>query len=98
MAVLVSVEVPGQTPEGYDAMLQGLEPLIRSAPGFICHAAWSADGVWRVLELWESNQAATDFFARHVHPNLPPGVRPRRELHELHSCVLPVRPDATPDG
>lgn len=88
MAVLVTAEVPGQTPEGYDGMLKGLEPLIRSAPGFICHAAYSDSGTWRVLEIWESGQAATDFFARYVHPNLPPGVKPRRELHELHSCVL----------
>jgi hypothetical protein len=29
MAVLVSVEVPRQTPEGFDGMLKGLEPLIR---------------------------------------------------------------------
>jgi hypothetical protein len=94
MAVFVSVEVPGQTPEGYDAMLEGLEPLIRSAPGFICRSAYSENGTWHVLEMWESNQAATAFFARYVHPNLPPGIKPRRELHELHSCVLPSRANA----
>jgi hypothetical protein len=52
MAVLVTAEVPGQTPRGYDAMLKGLEPIIRSAPGFICHAAYSDNGIWRVLEIW----------------------------------------------
>jgi hypothetical protein len=89
MAVLVTAEVPGQTAEGYDGMLRGLDPLIRAAPGFICHAAYSDNGTWRVLEIWESRKAATDFFAQHVHPHLPPGVKPKRELHELHSCVQP---------
>jgi hypothetical protein len=89
MAVLVTAEVPGQTPEGYDAMLQGLEPLLRSAPGFICHAAYADNGTWRVLEMWESSKAATDFFAKFVHPNLPPGIKPQRTLHSLHACVMP---------
>ena len=89
MAVLVTAEVPGQTPEGYDGMLAGLGPLIRAAPGFVMHAAYSDGGVWRVIEVWESKQAATDFFAKYVHPNLPPGVKPQREMHMLHSCVRP---------
>ena len=64
MAVLVTAEVPGQTPEGYDGMLKGLEPLLVSAPGFICHAAYSDNGTWRVLEIWDSAKAATEFFFR----------------------------------
>jgi hypothetical protein len=87
MAVVVTAEVPGQTPEGYDAMLANLEGLLRQAPGFLMHAAYSDRGVWRILEVWETKQHATDFFARYVHPNLPPGVKPQRELHELHALV-----------
>ena len=99
MPVLVTADVPNQTPEGYDSMLVGLEPLIRSAPGFLFHGAYSDGGTWRVLEIWESRQAATEFFAKYVHPNLPPGVKPHRVLHDLHSCVLErASPGAEPSA
>ena len=87
MPVMVTADVPGQTPEGYDGMLANLEPLIRRAPGFVMHGAYSDGGVWKVFEIWETKQQATDFFAKYVHPHLPPGVKPRREVHELHALV-----------
>jgi hypothetical protein len=39
------------------------------------------------MELWETSEDATQFFATVVHPNLPPGIKPRRSLVELHSLV-----------
>jgi hypothetical protein len=89
MPVLVTAEVPGQTREKYDQMLAVLGPLIRQAKGFIAHGAALADGGWRSFEIWESREAATEFFARHIHPNLPPGIKPKRTLIELHSFVTP---------
>jgi len=87
MAVLVIAEVPGQTREKYDQMLEALKPALRRAKGFIAHGAGpSADG-WRVFEVWETAEDATAFFAAHVHPNLPAGITPRRTLTELHSLV-----------
>ena len=31
---------------------------------------------------------ATMFFAKYIHPNLPPGVTPQRTYLELHSLVV----------
>ena len=39
MAVLMTADVPGQTPEGYDGMLTVLSEPLRKAQGFIAHMA-----------------------------------------------------------
>lgn len=87
MAVLVTAEVHGQTRQGYDGMLSVLGELARQAPGFIVHGAYEVDGVWKVVEIWASKEEANRFFAEHIAPNLPPGVRPKRSMHEMHSCI-----------
>jgi hypothetical protein len=89
MAVLITAEVAGQTQQGYDGMLQFLKEIIKVAPGFILHTAHPIEGGWRVIEVWETKEAANQFFAKYVAPNLPPGIRPKRTVQELHSLVKP---------
>lgn len=95
MAVLVTADVPGQTREGYDGMLAVLGDAIRSAKGFIGHYGAPSESGWMCIEIWETADDATRFFAEHVHPNLPPGIKPQRTLRELHSCVRPTAVDVT---
>ena len=87
MAVLITADVPGQTREGYDGMIATLGPVIRQAQGFIAHGAGPVEGGWRVFEVWESAEAATAFFAKYIQPNLPPGIKPKRTILQLHSLV-----------
>lgn len=87
MAVFVTAIVPNQTPEGFTGMLTALESSLRQAPGFIAVFAHPGEDAWRTMELWESAKDASDFFAKYVHPNLPPGIKPRRTIQELHSLV-----------
>jgi hypothetical protein len=87
MAILITAEVANQTQKGYDGVLAGVEPLIKQAPGFVMHAAYPVEGGWRSIEVWESAAAATEFFAKHIAPNLPPGVKPKRMIQELYSLV-----------
>lgn len=89
MAVLVLAEVDGQTVEGYDGMVAVIGASLRAAPGFIAHGAGPLGTGWRTFEVWETAEAATAFFAEHVHPNLPPGVRPRRTIIPLHRLIQP---------
>ena len=89
MAVIIAVEVHGQTEAGYDGMLKVLEPRIRETEGFVLHSAYCVDGNWRVLEVWRSKLDADRFFANEIAPNLPPGVRPKRSVYEAHSLVIP---------
>lgn len=87
MAVLVSAEVPGMAPDRYDPMFAALADRLKQAKGFIAHAAGMSDGVWRVMELWETAEDATKWFAENVQPNLPAGITPKRTLIELHNLV-----------
>jgi hypothetical protein len=87
MTVIVTAEVHGQTEAGYDGMLSVLADLARRADGFVLHSAYVVDGSWRVVEVWRSKAEADRFFAQHVAPHLPPGVRPKRSVHEAHSLV-----------
>ncbi len=87
MAVLVTAEVAGQNRQGYDGMLGALAGYLRAAPGFVLHTAHAVEGGWRVIEVWETKEAADQFFAKYVAPNLPPGIRPKRAVQELHSVV-----------
>ena len=89
MAIMMIAEVAGQNAPGYDGMLQQLEPAIRQAAGFIAHASHPVEGGWRVVELWRSKAESDRFFAEQVAPHLPPGVRPKRTVQELHSFVTP---------
>ena len=87
MAVLVTAEVPGQTEEGLARMMTILEPLLRKTKGFIAVGhGLSGDGM-RVFEVWESQDDATRFFAEFIHPNLPPGITPKRTYLNLCSLV-----------
>ena len=87
VAVLVTAEVPGQTVEKYDQMLDVLGPLLRQAKGFIAHGSGPSPNGWRSFEIWETREDATQFFAKHIHPNLPEGIKPQRKLMQLHSFV-----------
>jgi hypothetical protein len=87
MAVMVVAQIEGQTRQGYDAMLERLGGALKQADGFIAHAAHPVDGGWRVVELWQSKPQADRFYARSVAPNLPPGIRPKRSVQELHSLL-----------
>jgi hypothetical protein len=88
MAVLITAVVPGQTQEGYDEAMKILRPLLNEAEGFIAHGAGMSPEGWRVFEVWESQEQATAFFAKHIHPNLPPDVTPKRTSLALHSLVM----------
>ena len=87
MAVLMIGEVPNLTQDIYEGMLQGLKPTMLSAKGFIAHSGGPGPGGgWRVVEMWESEEEAQQWFDEHVKPNLPPGVVPERTYHQLHTA------------
>ena len=62
MAILTTAHVKGQTKEGYDGVLIGLQELIRKAPGFILHTSYPYEEGWVVAEIWETKADADAFF------------------------------------
>jgi hypothetical protein len=89
MTVLISAEVKGQTQLGYDSMLNMLGSVLKSTPGFILHTSHPIEGGWRVIEIWQSKEAADQFFVRNVVPHLSKGIRPKRTVQRLHGYVAP---------
>ena len=41
--------------------------------------------VW--TSVWDTAEDATQFFATYIHPNLPPGITPKRTLLQLPRLV-----------
>lgn len=87
MAVLIISENKGQTAQGYDGMVADMGAIIREAPGRLLHASHATEDGWRVIEVWESKELATQWFAKFVAPRLPPGIKPRRTFQELHLAL-----------
>jgi hypothetical protein len=62
MAIGFIFNNPGQTQEQYDAAVEQLN-LAQSLPeGWIFHAAGPTEDGWRVVEVWESQEAADAYF------------------------------------
>jgi quinol monooxygenase YgiN len=62
MAIGFIFNNPGQTQEQYDAAVEQLN-LAQSQPeGWIFHAAGPTEDGWRVVEVWESQEAADAYF------------------------------------
>ncbi|MEU5540479.1 hypothetical protein [Streptomyces sp. NPDC020362] len=68
MAIMVTFDIPGVGQEFYDACINrltdggGFTSLADiPAPGLISHAAGPVDGGWRVVDVWESEEALGNF-------------------------------------
>jgi hypothetical protein len=62
---------------------------VQHVAGRVLHAAHPTEEGWRVVEVWDSKEIANRWFAAHVAPLLPPGIRPRRTVQELHLLMAP---------
>lgn len=88
MAVLMTGKVPGMTADIYDGVAAQAMPKLKQAKGFIAHTAgMGEDGVWTVVEIWESEEDGQRSFEENVKPNLPAGVTPDRKYRKLHNFV-----------
>jgi hypothetical protein len=88
VSVMMISDIAGQTAEGYAGMLATVKVALRRAPGFVMHSSHPTEGGWRVIEIWASREDSARFYAAHVAPNLPKGLRPKLEFVDLHD-VLP---------
>ena len=59
MAIAMLFELPGGTQEQYDAVLNEVGT---SYPGRQFHVAGPVEGGWRVVDVWESQEAFDRFF------------------------------------
>ena len=87
MPVMMISDAIGQTRHGYDGLGAVLIPLLKSAKGFLLHTSHETERGWRVVEIWETREDATRFFATTVAPHLPDGIRPELTFAPLHDLV-----------
>jgi hypothetical protein len=87
MPVMMTSEVAGQTPEGYEAMLGMLGDALRRSPGLMMHTAYPIADGWRIVEIWNSREDAARFFSAHVAPRLPENIRPKLTFQPLHGII-----------
>ena len=68
MAVAFLQELPGATQEQYDQVVEALRG--QTAEGRIFHVAGPMEGGWRVVDVWESQEAVDTFFQEQLGPAL----------------------------
>jgi hypothetical protein len=93
MAIARMFENPNASQEQYDAVRAQLGVSEENPPeGAVLHVAGpSPRGGWRVVEVWESEEAAAKFDAEKVEPALEAaGVqRPAPEVWPVHNLINP---------
>jgi len=90
VALAVIVDFPGGTRDQYEAVTRELGPAGESltvTPGAIFHAAGATEEGWRVIDVWESEEAFDRFRQQQLMPALArAGVtdRPRVQVMPVH--------------
>ena len=88
MALAFLLEFPGVTQEQYDKVLEKLQLGGKTYQGGIFHVAGPMEGGWRVVDVWES-QEAFDAFVQQAAPILqevemwPPDESKNWPVHNL---------------
>jgi hypothetical protein len=66
MAVAFLQELPGATQEQYDQVVETLRG--QTAEGRIFHVSGPIEGGWRIVDVWESQEAVNKFFQEQLGP------------------------------
>lgn len=80
MAVLVIANVPGGTAEQDRAMMEALNIEADPPQGAQVRAAGPTESGWRIVTLWDSQDAFDTFFRERVTPALEEAGRPKPDL------------------
>jgi hypothetical protein len=94
MAIGMVMNFPGVTQEQYDAVLEQLNLGGRMPPGGISHAAGPIEGGWRVVDVWESQEAFDIFFRERLqqamqNAGMPP---PEVDAWPVYATLEPAVP------
>jgi hypothetical protein len=61
-------DMPGVSAEDYGKVLAELGSDATDAPGLVAHVAGPVEGGFRIVDVWETRQAADAFAAQHLRP------------------------------
>jgi hypothetical protein len=95
MAYIRITQPPNVTADTYDKVNAQLEAIgARPTPGLLMHCAGDVSGQWQIVDVWESEQQARQFYegpltqAIEAVLGMTPPDAPSTS-YELHSFVLP---------
>ena len=94
LAVGLILNFPSGTQEQYDTVLEQLNLGERMPPGGISHAAGPTEEGWRVVDVWESQEAFDTFLHERLYQamqnaGMPP---PQVETWPVYSVLEPAVP------
>jgi hypothetical protein len=94
MAVGMIMNFPGVTQEQYDTVMEQLNLGGRMPPGGISHAARPTDEGWRVVDVWESQEAFDTFLHERLYEAMQnAGIsRPQVEAWPVYNTLEPAVP------
>lgn len=89
MAIVVIDQAPGVTAEQYEAMLRKFDSNA-NPPGQIARLAGPFEGGWRVISVWESQEAYEAFRRNQLTPAIQQmGItRDQLQIAPLHSVMI----------
>jgi hypothetical protein len=79
---------PEGSPAQYDVITAELDLDENPPYGLLMHAACSAEGMWTLIELWLSEQQATEFDRRRRDPILRRLLGDGAGAYEMTSCEV----------
>jgi hypothetical protein len=95
VAIVRIIRPQGTTREMYDAVEAKINIDDEPPAGLIVHTAGEVDGVWQVVDVWESEEHGHDFETARLMPAIAevagggtPG-RPEMTVYEAHHVVRP---------
>ena len=93
MAVVIIAEIPGGTAEQDDQIQKDLNLNANPAPGAMFRVAGAIPGGWRIMSVWESEEAFDKFRRERLAPALQSAGRqmPDFEIWPVHSVRIPPR-------
>lgn len=82
--------------EAYDKVNEHMDADATPPEGLLMHSAGDVDGVWQIVDVWESEEHAQRFDRERLGPAIaavtgaaPPSGHPPTTVYELHHLVIP---------
>jgi hypothetical protein len=91
MALAFLFEIPGVTEVQQDQIMEHLQRGGKTAQGRIFHLDGPMEGGWRILDVWESQEAANTFFQEALGTTLQAlglALAQPRQVWTVHICLI----------
>ncbi len=90
VAIAMIFDGPGVTQAQYEQVLNEVAPGNQPPPGMLYHVACQTQNGWRVVEVWESQDAATRFFQDKLGQALQrASISVQPEVLQVHNTMQP---------